>query len=455
MSESVETASDSARAAAQRRVAFESLRERTDELELIISGISLVALLTLPNWLFEHWVQVELHAEGQRQLLLTLVFQIASGLSTTLAGAFLVHLAVRAYWVGLIGLKAAFPAGIRWDAIRSLGPVARDYHRRNLVDLEKAIDAADRMASVIFALVSLTAVSVLWISGMLVMVSLTGLALVAGLGIDEERTTRFGLYLFGVLTLVIVLPVLLLDRVWWGGTPATPRRRAVLERLIRLQNFLFPQRLMMPVQLSLESNLPRGLFTLVFLVLVFCAVQLGGAQEKAVREFALVSSYEYFDDADADADAGLRSAHYENLRASQDVLARVPLIPADLVADGHLRVFLPYLPKRDNPTLRERCPQAADPARRQVCLAGLWELSVDGRTADLAGFVMAERRDLGLRGLQGYLSLAGMVPGGHELRVTWTGLPSGKTAGSTQPRYRIPFWFSPPYQQDLAPAAAR
>ena len=59
-------ASTESASAQERRVAFESLRERTDELELIISGISLLALLALPGWLFDHWVRLELHAEGQR-----------------------------------------------------------------------------------------------------------------------------------------------------------------------------------------------------------------------------------------------------------------------------------------------------------------------------------------------------------------------------------------------------
>jgi hypothetical protein len=440
-------------AARQRRVAFESLRERTDELELIISGISLVALLALPNWLFEHWVQTELHASGQRRLLLSLLFEIASGLSVTLAGAFLLHLAVRAYWVGLIGLKAAFPAGIRWDAIRSQGPIARDYYRRTVVGLDQAIDAADRVASVVFALVSLISLSVLWIAGVLALISLACIALVAGLGGDEELIARSGLYAFAAVTLLVVLPVLLLDRLWRGDADAvSPWRRALIERLIRLQTIFFPQQLIMSVQLTLESNLPRGLFTLVFLGLLSCAVLLGDVQEKAVREFALVSSYDYFDDSDAEA--GLRSAHYENLRSERDVLARVPLLPSDMVADGHLRVFLPYLPERDNAALRLRCPQAADHSQRRACLAGLWQVELDGRPADLAGFVPAERRDLGQRGLQGYLSLAGLAPGAHALQIRWNG-PPGKDAAAKPLRYHVPFWFSPPYQQDLAPVAAQ
>lgn len=442
-----------ATAAAKRRVAFESLRERTDELELIISGISLLALLALPGWLFDHWVRLELHAAGQRRQLLSLAFQLASGLSMTLSGAFLLHLAVRAYWVGLIGLKATFPAGIRWQAIRSIGPITRDYHQRTVIDLDSAIDAADRVASIVFALVSLVALSVLWVGVLLTLFTVAGMAFATVFSLDAESTSGIGIYVFSALTLLVVFPALLLDSAWlarWRPVPIRPWRRALVERLVRLQMLLIPSRLVMPVQLSLESNMPRWTFTAVFLLLVFCSILLGTVQEKALRRFAVVSSYDYF--TDSDAGDGLRSAHYESMRGSHDLLARAPMIPSDMIADGHLRVFLPYLPDRDNALLRQRCAQNVDRLQRQSCLAALWQVTLDATPVDMAGFVLAERRDIGQRGLQGYLSLAGLAPGRHELSVRWNASAPQSGAGAAVD-YRVPFWFSPPYQQDLAPVS--
>lgn len=413
----------------QARIAFESLRERTDELELIISGISLLALLALPSWLFQHWLQLELHAEGQRHVLIALGFRIVSGLSMTLALAFLLHLAVRAYWVGLIGLKATFPEGIRWHAIRSMGEVTRAYQRAHVVDLDKAIDKADRAASIIFALVSLVTLAMLWIGLLMGLVLLGAMGVGALLGASDDDAGRWGFNFFMGLTFLVVMPAMLLDSDWLRRRlgPPGPRRRAVIEQLTRWQSLLFPQRLILPVQLSLESNLPSWIFTAIFLLLVAVSVVLGGLQENLLRQFAPISSYDYL--SDSDAEGGLRSAFYENLRSERDALARVPLIPADMVADGHLRLFLPYLPGRDNPVLRHNCPQAGDPPARRACLVGLWRVHVDDRPVALAEFVAAERRDLGMRGLQGYLSLAGLAPGRHELRVEWRGVVGGGRAG--------------------------
>ena len=46
------------------RIAFERLRERTDELELIISGLLAFALLTAPGRIFDAWARNSAHADG-------------------------------------------------------------------------------------------------------------------------------------------------------------------------------------------------------------------------------------------------------------------------------------------------------------------------------------------------------------------------------------------------------
>ena len=44
---------------------------------------------------------------------------VGAGLSYALAVAFIVHLAIRAYWVGMIGLKSTFPTASAGTACRS------------------------------------------------------------------------------------------------------------------------------------------------------------------------------------------------------------------------------------------------------------------------------------------------------------------------------------------------
>ena len=441
---------DSART---QRVSFESLRERTDELELLISGISLLALIALPTWLFDHWVNIELHLEGERLTIVTLAFQLAIGLSYTLAAAFLLHLAVRAYWVGLIGLKAVFPGGIRWDQLRSLGPITREHYQQRIVNLENSIDATDRAASIIFSMISLIAISVIWIGSLLVVLSL--LAMLIGYALElSAAAVQFLINIFSAIFIGVSMLSVALDRVADKLRRADAEPAPWFKRLVRYlllaQAVLMPMRLMMPVQLSLESNLPRKTFSLAFGLVITSTLMIGVIQPKLVRTFAPFGSYAFM--PDTDIDSGMRSASYENLRGPGDRLLRVPMIPGDLVADSRLRLFLPYIPDRDNGAIRERCADATSSTSRHACLTSLWSVALDGQPIDVKDFVAAERRDLGMRGLQGYLAMSALAPGKHELVVTWNST-APKSKRDTAHDYRIPFWFAPPYQLDLAPVA--
>lgn len=437
----------------ERRVAFERLRERTDELELIISGISLVALLALPGWLAERWIQSELHFEGARNLLVGIAFQMGVGLSYTMAGAFVLHLATRAYWVGLIGLKVTFPGGVRWSNVRSFGPIARDHYRGRMTDLDAAIDRADRLASVVFAFISLVVLSLFWFGLVIAFFIVFVTALGAVFDFGESVSIHVFLGLMGGIVGVALL-INLLDSRWmpWHRAGREPGRfvRGLIGRLLAVQAIFIPPRLVLPVLLSLESNLPKRSFSVMFFLLILASMSFGVVQQKLSREFAMFGSYDFM--TDVDVDAGLRTAHYENQRGESDRMFRVPLIPSDMVADAFLRVFLPHVPDRDNVLLRSQCPPVPDGAQRHACLAGLWALSLEGRTIDVAAFIAAERRDIGLRGLQGYIPMAGLAPGQHELVAIWN--PHGGDSGKRRKReYRIPFWFAPPYQLDLEPAA--
>src|SRR5690606_24362976 len=145
------------------RVAFERLRERTDELELIISGLLAFALLTVPGRVFDAWAANSIHVEGVYEYAVWLGFATSVGLGYSLAFAFLVHLATRGYWVALVGLKATF-GGIRWERIPMMGAVSRAHYRARIGELGDAIDRADRIASMLFAMAILLALSVAWMS---------------------------------------------------------------------------------------------------------------------------------------------------------------------------------------------------------------------------------------------------------------------------------------------------
>ena len=441
------------------RVAFERLRERTDELELLVSGLFAFALLTLPGRVFDAWVRASIHVDGALDLALRFGFQVGVGLGYALGFAFIAHLAIRAYWVGLIGLKSTFPDGIRWDRVPLMGSVTRPWYQRQVGDLGQTIDRVDRAASILFAMTTLVALLLVWV-GVQASLGLLLCGLVGSLFEDRDRATFIAIGVGYVLFLAAGMSPVLLDRMVArreaAGREADGLRR-LTGRLLRVLGWMFPQRLIAAVQFTLQSNLPGRGFMTVYIAVFVLAMASSVVMILGSARLSLLDSYEVLT-TDA-VEHGMLGAHYESLRGEGDRLAFYPMVPSDRVSDTHLRLFIPHRPQRDNPLARERCSglrkgrnaaSGADAAAvGRQCLAALWTVRLDGAPVSLDGFVATERRDLGMRGLLGYIEVAGLPPGLHRLHLEWNAA-GGDSGALRRPEYVIPFWFTPGVDQPAA-----
>lgn len=188
---------------------FGRLRERTDELELFISGLLAFALLAVPGYLFDAWARSSLHTEGMYFQVLWFGFSISVGMCYVLAVALIAHLTVRGYWIGLIGLKSHFPKGIDWERLPQMGPVSRAFLKARDGGLDGSIERADRLATMLF---STTLLAVQTLAGTLVMAVLTlcvamAISALAG-GSDRVAMIVVGTVLASLLVLALV-PALL------------------------------------------------------------------------------------------------------------------------------------------------------------------------------------------------------------------------------------------------------
>lgn len=451
MEKPTEPAPPDAAAPQPSRIAFERLRERTDELELLISGLFAFALMTLPGRVFDAWASASVHVAGVTDDIIHFGCQIAIGLGYALGFAFIAHLAIRAYWIGLIGLKSTFPEGIRWDRVPLMGSVSRPFYQRQIGDLGQAIDRIDRAASILFAMTALIALLMIWV-GVLSVAGLLLCGLIGGLFADSERATLIaiatGYLLFLALGVGPMLLERLADRRAAAGRPAE-RLRRLAGRMLQILGWLVPQRLISAVQLTLQSNLPGRGFMVVYVGVFMAAMGLSAVAMLGPTRLALVDSYAVL--TGEAVEHGMLGAHYESMRGHGDRVAVYPMIPSDRVSDTHLRLFIPHQPRRDNPLAREHCrdlqagrnlaegTQAA--ALGSACLARLWSVRLDGQPVALDGFIPIERRDLGMRGLMGYIEVAGLDTGPHRLELVWNA--QGPSSGRLRRReYVIPFWFT-------------
>ncbi|MBL8297811.1 MAG: hypothetical protein JNN30_05615 [Rhodanobacteraceae bacterium] len=444
------------------RVSFERLRERTDELELLISGLTLLALLTLPGWLQERFGNAYAVLPFGLLAAASMTVPMAIAICYTLAAGFVLHLGVRAYWVGLIGLKAVFPAGVNWSRSVTLGPIRREQLQQTLPRIDSSIDRADRLASLLFSLNLLAGVALSWIGLLAVLVFIVAGLLGAEVG-AANRYVNVAIQGFFNLMLLAALSRWVLDALLAGRFP-TLRRSAAFRGLVWLVTAVtrvyFPDRLLALLRLTLQSNTRPRLFAFAFLFVMLLAPLVGAIYFQRSADFDPLRTLEYI--GDAEVRGGARSAHYETQRTTLNRRRGEPMIPAPVIETGWLPLFLPYQALRDDVLLRLRCPELVAarksgglpvPGRERSkgiaeCLGRLWQVQLNGRVLALDRFFVSERSDLGFRGLSGYIDLRSEVPGLQWLRVIWRPGPEQETlvsdlVGPGSLHYNIPFLWSP------------
>ncbi len=418
---------------------IERLRDRTDEIELIISGLTTVALFTLPGFLFDLAAARFSHFSITMTQAVQLMLIVLPGLCYTLGACFAVHLMIRAYWAGLAGLHSAFPRGIDWQRVPGMGRRGRDHHRARLPDLTEAIARADHAASALFAVISMIALSMIWVSGYLVLVVAFG-ALLGALLDDADLALELASVILVALLVVPALVLWLLDVVIDRARPGLadrPGYRRVVEGLIRINGWVWPQRLILPVQLTLQSNTRPYLVSVLIALGSVCIVMIGQARYEFFSEFSTSSDYRYLDAA-ALVD-GVQSAHYLDRRRAGDRLRTVPVLDSFEQSGAYLEVFIPYQPRRDDPVLDERCASGIEPLQ---CLRELWTVRLGPHGIEPGALLATERRDLDQRGLTGLVPLTGLAAGLYRLEITWNPSdPDDVDPGPTT--YSLPFLFSP------------
>ena len=435
--------------------AMERLRDRTDELELIISSLTIFALFSIPGWLFDKIADIYTHLSTSLVIAGTVGTTVLAGTSYGLAACFVVHLMTRAYWVGLIGLRTVFPDGINWSKTPGLGPLSRQHYRDTLPDLDTVIRKTDRLASSLFAVISMLTLSVLWFGAILLVILVVSGAVGARFGL-----TNAGIVVGSAVLLIIFLgvPILvyLLDAQVASRVPRLRDSRifaGIVRFLRRIAGLAYPQRLVLPVQLTLQSNTrPVAFFFALFLSIIVIVV-VGNARAAAWRNFTLSGEFSYLDTDQVQQ--GLRSTYYEDMRSPLDRLRGWPRVDSFYQSGSFVRLFLPYQPLRDNLVLDQLCGSAEEAPDRVACLRQLWTVSIEGRPVPMEGFETAERSDLGMRGLIGLVPLAGLEPGMRRIEVVWNPNATEDFAllddryAQINNKYVIPLAFSPSFEMSL------
>ena len=391
----------------------------TWEMELLLSGALVFSLLQLPTLIDTLQMRLlPMFSFGVSTATLIVGLYLRAGL-LALCFAFIAHLAVRAYWVALIGINSVFPGKPDWSKSWN-SPIGKRVASQTWIPLEERIEAADNVASVIFALGIACVVMMLSLSVVISVMIAFGMALTA---LSGGRISSFAGFLIGCaipMALALIGPTIdqiagkrLKEDSWLA--------RAIAKSYfwqINAPGFAHMGAITSPIFLNVKlKTLSKFLIALPVLAILIASVM------SSVQNISNRSRFEHFLPVDSTAET-LRPGHYRNQRRGQARYQNNATIESMELGDKALLLFVPLSVDRHGRRILSTCPQLkALPSTERGseahlrCTAELLAPQLDGKAMDASSATWMLDGHSGFEGLAWRVDNALIAPGKHVLRI--------------------------------------
>lgn len=414
----------------------------TWEVELLISGIAVFAMLQLPGWLDDALLRLAPRFETNLSAPLQIMHMYLKSAALILATTFSIHLLLRARWIALVGMYSVYPDGVRWEKLR-MGPIQREVESGRFKDSAAAIDSADNRATTVFAMGVMLASTLLLLS--LTIAASFGAVMIAMLlfGVRAD-----GNNLFALCAILVTAPfgvAVLIDRRYGSRLRQDGIVRRATAAMFRFYARIGMGRGSNVIGLLASHGGERRtiLATTVIIVLALIAALLSS---NALRDPYSIGNYALFPQPGAGAARTVDTAHYEDQRNPLRDPA-VPYIQTAVVAGPYLRLVVPYHPERDGSALRRSCPAASAPgdedartASTLACLQALHTIELDGKPLPDLEYELSSDARTDRPALLAMIDVRQLGTGKHVLTVARPPSTYERKRRETPAPYRIPFW---------------
>ena len=412
----------------------------TWEVELLISGVAIFAMLQLPGWLDDGMFALEPRLGSEWRLILTLAYFYAKSAAVVLAVTFALHLLLRAHWIALMGMHSVFPQGVRMDKAR-MGPIQRAIEVERDDRMDDAVERADNRASITFAIGVSVALIIAWVCILFCGALLVATLLSNAIGLGMEPLTLVAL-VGGMACMPLIVAVTINMLAGERLSPGTPTHR-IVSSIIRFYTRMGMGRRNNRILAILQTNQGENRAMLVLVATMLLSIMTVAVMYVAMRMGTSVGSYGEFPAA---RQLRIEAMHYDDTRSPARDDA-VPFIDAMVATGPYLRLNIPYEPRRDGPAMRDcAVPTDADAlqeARAQLaCLQVSRRVLLDGKPIPALAYEPASDARTQRPALLAMIDIRSLPPGRHELLIA-----RPPAEGSNRDRrdpsyrdYRIPFW---------------
>ena len=401
----------------------------TWEMELLVSGATIVGLLQLPDLMDRLYFRTANLSPQDYLSVLSGLWMYSKVTVTTLVLTFLVHLCLRGYWVALVGMASVYPGGVHWDRL-GLGPLARE-HFAAKGSIDDAIERADNRATRVFGVGVAVAMLMAGLSAVVL------LALAAAVAVDAFFGEGYAKTMFGIVVALIALPWAIFSMIDRRFGDRLLGASAKYPKLGALAGWGAGPRAN-PLIALFRSHVGRTKFAAITLLILAAVFVLVFAQLRLAQgnlPFGLFAGL-----SGTDPKSASPTAFYEDERGDPWSMVPLPHIRSRVADGAYVQLFVPFVPRLQGRDLPGACPElhgagSDDASVRLDCLARMTALQLDNVPLALPLEATTDAAT-GQPGMLAMVPIGALPSGRHELSLNSPDHPSG---GAPR-RYRIPFW---------------
>jgi len=438
---------------------LERLQRDSWQLELIVSGLALVGLFSINGWLDEFGsLLASIEGSFIGGVVLT-GFTTAYLAYLIILVSLVVHLVLRALWIGAIGLRSV-SGEINWSEFK-YQPQFDGFLGRKINNSHRYILLLDRICSIIFAVAFLAAMLLMGflLYGLFISIVFYVLFWVTGQQ-ESPKIVRWGVLVLafiylgaGLLYMIDFLTAGRLKKIKW----LTP----IYYPIYRFLGKITFARLYRPIYYNLIGiKLGRRvlifIIPIIFLVLIFASIEINP------NNYFNSALWENNQEISADL---LIEKYYEDQREKDSRRNVAIIIPSDVQSENTLRVRLPYLSSYDA-VIKYNCPDlpvvrnalfhstfnpfgwtkisSKELTSKQLdCIKTAVKLSIDGQSISLENILFHRPDGVIFPEMIKYVSLDSFPAGLHRLRVQAFTYDEKGDSLRREPPIKVPFYFSP------------
>lgn len=436
---------------------LQELTNQSWNLELLISGAAIFSTSFLPdlteqaiNYYYENYLSSNDFID---ESIPTLAFSFAKAATYLLIITFVIHFILRAFWVGLVGLRAVFPQGINYENIPKANNELIEIYKEKFGSLDDYIIRLDKFCSKIFSV----AFMLVMFSFMMASMYLFIFAIIFGAkNINQELYYKYrsvlGIGLFVFFMLFSVFFTLIGQKKYREN----PKYSQLYKKLVISSTWMYFG-MFKPINyitFVFASNLPRKsyykfatLFGASFF-LIAMVIYLKKAFEN--KEVTFLESRSFY--SSGSRDFKLNANFYDNQRTENDDIPEAS-IQSDIIEEPFIKLFINYNKALDEdlgkickaPLLDKKLSNKEKRFLRDKanieCLKEYFQVSLNDSTLQKNDFLYESKGGSFNKGISTYLSTENCKIGRNTLSIKALAIDSLPKKVWTK-YVTIPFWYA-------------